>query len=142
MKTPATMLLPLALALLGTPAATAPLAAQEAAPAEASPHRTAPSASVQVENHSWLDMHVYALRDGERWSIGTVTSLSRDTLALPPATVAPGADVRFFADPIAGTGTWLSPDLAVAPGDAVKLTIENDLPTSTAVLLPRRPASR
>lgn len=135
MKTLRTSLI--ALALVGAAGSTSPVAAQEAAPAPSTSEAPIRTASVQVENHNWLDMHVYAVRNGTLFSLGVVTGLSGDTLTVPASALTPGADFEILADPIGGASAYVSPRLVVTSGDVVKLTIENHLATSATSLLPR-----
>src|SRR5688500_12906436 len=56
--------------------------------------------SLQVANHNWMDMTVYALRDGSRVRVGTVTSGSVERFALPRGFDLRTGALRLEADPI------------------------------------------
>lgn len=126
----------LALTLVGAAVTGSPLAAQEARADTTDKEPPVRTASVQVANHNWLDMHIYAVRNGTLYSLGVVTGLSGDTLTVPASALTPGADFEILADPIGGASAYVSPRLVVTPGDVVKLSIENHLATSATSLLP------
>lgn len=96
------------------------------------------SASLQVENDNWLDVHVYMVRSGQPISLGVVTGPGKSVLDLPPEATLPGADVQILALLIGGSGAYLSEPIYVDPGNVVDLTIMNDLPLSTVTVWPGR----
>src|SRR5688500_15818689 len=55
---------------------------------------------VQVTNHNWMDMTVYALRDGSRVRIGSVTSGTTERFSLPRGFDLRTGALRLEADPI------------------------------------------
>lgn len=137
MKAITKTVLGLALALGSAATAAGPVEAQTPGSRDARANASVRTASIQVENHSWLDMHVYAVRDGTRRSLGVVTGLSHDTLKVPASALTPAGDVQILADPIGGSGAYLSPRVVVAPGDVVRLILENHLALSTTSVASR-----
>lgn len=93
---------------------------------------------VVVENHAYLDMHIYVVHRGVVRSLGMVTGFSDATLDLPSDLSESGLEVQLLADPIGGFGSYLSPDLLFSPDDEIHLTIENNLNLSHAEVTPAR----
>lgn len=81
---------------------------------------------VEVRNNNWADVNVYFIRNGARHRIGFVMSQSNRQFELPSAVLS-GSGVQLFVDPVGSSETWLSSNIAVAPGDAIRWTIENEL---------------
>lgn len=108
-------LLPLALAttlLLPSCSKTPPPPVDPAAPA-----------MVEVENQGFYDMNVYVLRGTMRVRLGTVSGNTTRVFEIPRTMVNPGLPIRFQADPIGGSRTPFSQEIAVSPGDTVVLRI-------------------
>lgn len=80
-------------------------------------------AFVEVENQSFYDMTVYIVRSGARVRLGTVSGNSTVLLEIPRTYVNPGLAIRFMADPIGSTRTPYSQEIAVWPGDTIRLRI-------------------
>lgn len=79
--------------------------------------------TLQVDNQSFLDMAVYAVRSVERIRLGTATGNRKTNLRIPSALVNGLTPMRFIADPIGATRASISEEITVAPGDTVVLTI-------------------
>lgn len=86
---------------------------------------------LNVENNNWLDVHVYLVRNGEPFSLGTVSGPGESRLVLPSLAMTPGAQVQILVLPIGGANDYLSPTLMVNPGDVLHLTVENSLDLSS-----------
>lgn len=125
----------LALALLTVAATPGPSAAQQ----HASAGGRAPEAHavLSVQNHNWLDLHVYLVRDGMVTSLGFMSGPGDQEFTLPDMATIPGADVQFLVLPIGGVRSYLSPTTVVSPGDEVDLVVENNLDLSTVSVFPR-----
>lgn len=105
------------------------VAAQEGAQNEPAP------LTVHVENHNWLDMHVYASRaGGPLRSLGMVTSMSSGTFRLPEDLAMAGTDLRMVVDPIGGSGIYVSQPLLASPGGEIVITVQNTLALSYTTL--------
>lgn len=84
---------------------------------------------VVVTNNNWLDVNIYAVRAGARSRLGTVTSLSTGTFAVPPTMVANGA-VMLLTAPIGSPRTHRTDRIMVGAGDRIELNVENSLSLS------------
>jgi hypothetical protein len=78
---------------------------------------------VQVDNQSFLDMTLYAVRSGQRVRLGIATGNSKTNFTVPQSLVTGLTPLRFIADPIGGTRASVSMEITVAPSDTVVLTI-------------------
>jgi hypothetical protein len=87
--------------------------------------------TVEVANHNWSDMNVYAVRSGMRYRLGTVISMTTERFRLPPGAVSPGAELRLLVDPIGGTRTFNTAPIQVSPGQRIEFTIQNHLAISS-----------
>ncbi|HEX7120502.1 MAG TPA: hypothetical protein VF212_17045 [Longimicrobiales bacterium] len=85
--------------------------------------------TVAAENNHWNDVTVYAVRDGTRFRLGTVTAMNRGSFTVPAAAAAAG-EVRLLLDPIGGSA-YLTEPVLVRPGQVIELSIENHLPLSS-----------
>lgn len=92
--------------------------------------------TLKVENNNWLDVRVYLVRDGESIPLGMVTGPGTTEFRLPGMATLAGSDTQLLVLPIGGFDDYLSPILAVNPGDRVHLTVENDLALSSVVVSP------
>jgi hypothetical protein len=123
--------------------ATSGFVAQGPVPDESGSHRTnqvqaADAAdSLIVTNSNWLDVHIYLLRAGNYTPLGVVRSFATETLMLPSQATAPGSEVRLAADPIGGTGIYLSQPLMISDNATVVMNVENALSQSSTIV--RRP---
>ena len=78
---------------------------------------------VMVDNHSYFDMHVYALQSGRRWSLGLATGLSKRTFPLPRILAESERDIQLLADPIGPQTGYLSQVFFLNPGNQVNLSL-------------------
>lgn len=86
--------------------------------------------TLEVANYNWLDMRIYAVRAGERFRLGTVTSFSREAFELPTHLQADISGVQILAAPIGSRRAHLSPHLIASAGDVLRLELEGDLDLS------------
>jgi len=84
---------------------------------------SAPRATVRVENQRYLDVDVYAVYEGQRVRLGTVTGESTEVFALPTAFVDPAKSIRILALPVGGDAAPISEEVHVYPGDEVSVLI-------------------
>ena len=98
-----------------------PTAAAHTAPEERS------ETTVRVINDNWNDITVYAVRNGYRRRLGTVTSFTSRVLTLPPTLLIPSDDLRLIADPIGSRGVYVSEPLVVTAGDVVEWRLRNNI---------------
>ena len=89
--------------------------------------------TVSVENNNWQDVDVYAVRSGQRYRLGSVTTANTASFTLPRELVdAP--DLRFQIHPIGGAQDFLSGRVIANPGDVIQLKVGNAI-THTSVLV-------
>jgi hypothetical protein len=80
------------------------------------------AATVEVDNQIFSDVRVYAIRNTERVRLGMVPALSTRVLNVP-AHFTFGTPVRFVAEPMASNARPTSQDIAVHPGDRLRLVV-------------------
>ncbi|NNM32124.1 MAG: hypothetical protein HKO53_03620 [Gemmatimonadetes bacterium] len=114
----------------------APVAAQDRDGDEAEPELAAPDEGIilTVENHHWSDMKIYAIKLGNRFRLGTVTSQTMETFKLPSYLQADVSEVQLLAIPIGGTQSVLSPSVYPSPGDEVVWGIQHSLALSGTII--------
>lgn len=84
--------------------------------------------TLTVKNQNWLDMRVFMVRNGARVPLGTVTSMTERTFAVPEAALGGGGfGARVVADPIGSRRAWVSETLSFFPGDQMEVTLQNHL---------------
>ena len=86
-----------------------------------------PRTTVHVINDNWNDITVYAVRNGYRRRLGTVTSFTSRVLTLRPTLLIPNDELRLVADPIGSRGVYVSEPLVVNAGDVVEWTVRNNI---------------
>ncbi|HET9986625.1 MAG TPA: hypothetical protein VFQ38_23815 [Longimicrobiales bacterium] len=86
---------------------------------------------VRVENHNWLDVNVYAVHNGTRYRLGTVTSMTGHTFQLPISMLAQTGEFRLLVDPIGSSEVFLTEPLLVSPGQQIDWSVENHLALSS-----------
>lgn len=111
----------LALSLAAVTGVAAGAAACHAPPREPLPPGAA--TTLRVENQAYLDMNIYVVRGSQRIRLGTATGNSTSLFRIPADVVESAITLRFLADPIGGTRSPISDEIAVRPGDTVTLTI-------------------
>lgn len=95
--------------------------------AEAVQPAPAGKGSVIVHNNNWAEVDVYAVRDGLRLRLGSVTTAASARFVLPAAVLAGGRTLQLLIDPIGSRTGFLTQPLVVGPGQQVVLQIENNL---------------
>lgn len=78
---------------------------------------------VEVNNQSFLDMTVFAVRSSQRVRLGNAGGNTRTKLTVPAHLVSGLTPLRFVADPIGSNRASVSHEILVAPGDTVVMTI-------------------
>jgi len=98
----------------------------EALAAAGAPDRT----TLTVQNHNWLDMRVYMVRNGSRVPLGYVTSMNERTFVVPEWALGGGLEARVVVDPVGSRHGWASEALNFVPGDHWEARIQNHLAVS------------
>jgi hypothetical protein len=102
--------------------------------ASSTPEQPYAASTLRVENHHWLDVNIFVVREGQRNRLGLVTAASTKSFTLPRALVGAQGEIRLIADPI-GASTSISTDLIVLkPGTQVVWTLESNLNRSTLAI--------
>ncbi len=87
--------------------------------------------ALRVTNHNFLDVTVYALHNGQRTRVGTVTGSSAQVFYLPARLLGLGREIQLLGDPIGSTDFALTETLIVQPGQYIEWTLETDLRRSS-----------
>lgn len=87
--------------------------------------------TVQVTNHNWSDMVVYAVHNGLRVRLGMVTSMSSRRMAVPRNLALATGDFRLAVDPIGSSQGFVTQPLQIRPGSRIEFNIQNNLPISS-----------
>lgn len=90
--------------------------------------------TVVVVNNNWSDMVIYALSQGTRIRLATVTTNTREEIVLPRYLNADVRELELLADPIGGHGAVLSDPLLLNAGDVVEWHLQNQLSLSGRVV--------
>jgi len=78
---------------------------------------------LQVENRGFADMVIYAVSGAQRTRLGIATGNSTKAFPIPNTLLRGAGSLRFLADPIGGSRTPITEEMAVQPGDIVTLII-------------------
>jgi len=78
--------------------------------------------TVEVDNQNYLDVVVFALRDGTSARLGDVSGLMRGTFDVPDHLIVVGT-VRLLVDPVGSPQAYLTDPILVSPGDIVELRV-------------------
>jgi hypothetical protein len=91
--------------------------------------------TLEVTNHNWADVNVYAVLPGTRARLGTVVSMTTRTFTLPSRARLSGGGVRLMATPIGSNRTHLTDLILVNHGDRIEWNLENSLALSSYMVL-------
>jgi len=80
-------------------------------------------AVLEVENNTTLDVRIFLLRAGMPTRLGTVTGMSTAMFELTPDML--GHDIRFSANPVAGSRRTITDMIAIRAGQLVSLHLDN-----------------
>jgi len=105
-------------------------ATQQNVPAGPAPPR-AERATVEVTNHNWSDMVIYAESSGKRVRLGHVISMASEVFRIPGAFASTVASLRLVASPIGSNSQFATTPVEVWPGQTVEFRIENQIGIST-----------
>ena len=79
--------------------------------------------AIRVDNQSFADMTVYALRSSQRLRLGMAPGHTNTIFDVPRTLMSGLTPLRFIANPIGGSHASVSEEITVAPGDSVVMTI-------------------
>jgi hypothetical protein len=86
---------------------------------------------VEVSNHNWSDVTVYAVQLGTRTRLGTVVSMTTRRFTLPAQTRLADGGLRLMASPIGSNRSHLTDLILVDHGDRIEWNLENSLALSS-----------
>jgi hypothetical protein len=92
--------------------------------------------TVEVVNHNWSAINVYVMTDGTVARIAMVTSQATAEQELPLGVAA--GRVRIMIDPIGSRVGYLTDWISVAPGQHIRLRVENELRLTSWTVTYRR----
>lgn len=87
--------------------------------------------TVEVTNHNWQDVVVYALHATRRVRLGTVVSMSTERFELSSTTLGTAGSVQLLADPIGSPRPYRTEQILVNPGGRIELKVANSLALSS-----------
>jgi type IV pilus biogenesis protein CpaD/CtpE len=82
----------------------------------------AQEATARITNNNWLDVTVYASREGSRRRLGTVTGQNTRVFRLP-AQMMDARGLRLLIDPIGSPQSYETELIPVGPGQQVELVV-------------------
>jgi type IV pilus biogenesis protein CpaD/CtpE len=88
-----------------------------------------------VENNKWLDVNVFAVRNGTRHRLGSVTSLQTERFRLPSWTTVGAAELRLLIDPVGSEQVHLTEPILVSTGSSIVFKVADYLPLSAYSVL-------
>jgi hypothetical protein len=88
-------------------------------------------ARVEVVNRGWSEMVIYADRNGNRFRLGSVTSLSSAVFKIPSSLVGAASSLRFTVSPIGSAAVHTTEAVTVSPGERVEFEILDNLALSS-----------
>ncbi|MGH7460561.1 MAG: hypothetical protein ACREMA_05980 [Longimicrobiales bacterium] len=83
--------------------------------------------TLQVVNHNWSDIIIYAVIDGTRTRLGDVSASRSATIKLPTTLLASSGMLQLMLDPLGSRTTFRTGHIMVNGGQQVRLLIENEL---------------
>src|SRR6476646_1358302 len=107
--------------------AAAPVCHHARPDAAAAPETAPVDVPLEIDNHNWLDVIIYAVHDGERSRVGIANASSQSSFVLPARLMGQGHEVRLLGHPIGGTGGTITETVVVQPGQYIEWTLESDL---------------
>lgn len=87
--------------------------------------------AVQVTNHHFLDVAVYAVCEGQLTRIGVAVGSSSTLLAIPWRLLGPGREMKLVGDAIGSQERAVTEMIIVQPGQFIELLLESSLARST-----------
>jgi ABC-type proline/glycine betaine transport system substrate-binding protein len=114
-------------------------AASAQEPTEPAPDKPAvrqAGAQVTVANLNWLDARIYLDDNGLLVPLGFVVSQQTVDLPLPTRALTATGRLRIVARPIGSRETYVSDNLLIGRGDALLVTLHNQLGLSSTSVLP------
>ena len=86
---------------------------------------------LRVDSHHWSDVTVYAVRDGIRLRLGTVSAASSATFRVPPHLLNLAGELQLVGDPLGGGKPIHMEPVYIRPGGLAEWTLESGLQHSS-----------
>lgn len=83
--------------------------------------------TVEVRNHNWSDMVIYAVHGNSRTRLGMVTSMNRRSFDLPGYVEISSTDLHLLARPIGSQDEFMMGPIHVSKGQRVEIRLENQI---------------
>ena len=92
------------------------------------------STVLEIENHNWSDIVVFALHDGRSSRIAQVTAGRSISVPLLPQHFSAMGTFKLAVHPIGGTSDFTSEALSLRTGNTVRLTVESKVGHSSVAV--------
>ncbi len=96
--------------------------------------RATPAAApilLRVDSHHWSDVTIYAVRDGVRLRVGTVSAAGSATFRIPPYLLNFAGELQLVGDPLGGGRPIRMDPIYIRPGGFAEWTLESNLKNSS-----------
>ena len=89
------------------------------------------SVAIEVANHNWMDVTVYAVSGGVRSRLGQVSTGMSQVFRMPRTVNTQTSDFRLEADPVGAGEVYTSHAIQATPGTRIIWSLENELALSS-----------
>jgi hypothetical protein len=86
---------------------------------------------LQITNHHYLDITIYAIHDGQRTRIGVAGGSAHTSMVLPSRLLGVGRELQLYGDPIGSSERAITEVVVVQPGQFIEWLLESGLSRST-----------
>jgi hypothetical protein len=86
---------------------------------------------LQITNHHYLDITIYAIHDGQRTRLGVAGGSAHTKMVLPARLLGVGRELQLYGDPIGSPELAITEVIVVQPGQFVEWLLESGLERST-----------
>jgi hypothetical protein len=86
---------------------------------------------LQIANHHYLDITIYAIHDGQRTRLGLARGSTHTNMVLPSRLLGVGRELQLYGDPIGSPERAITEVIIVQPGQFIEWLLESGLARST-----------
>jgi hypothetical protein len=86
---------------------------------------------LEITNHHYLDITIYAIHDGQRTRLGVAGGSAHTDMVLPSRLLGVGRELRLYGDPIGSSERAITEVIVVQPGQFIQWLLESGLERST-----------
>lgn len=90
--------------------------------------------TLHVANNNVLDMRVFVVRDGYRYRLGNVSSMTARAFQITPKMLGGAQQLRLLADPIGSRDAFSTETIPIQAGATIDWQVERDPRFSTVTL--------